>query len=166
MGEVDSEPRWIRDRRRAIFALLAAGILFFVFWIVFDYALAIHYGYGTGFGDGLVDRRALVLPRGHGFYVDILLLTATVAVDVVLVLGWLWLLPKLESPEAPDDPLVPLPADAADSLDDESWFIVPIPRIARGLTTMALVLLVWLALCGAAILPTVLIRYGWYGGLK
>ena len=154
------EPEWLRRRRHAIYALVVLCVLFLVCWITFDFVQAAQHGFGSGFGDGHIISSAAPRPHGTGFCGDLLRLNITLAVDAVLLGCWYWLLSRLDSP-SDDDLVTPLPEDLVDKELDSSWYIVKVPKVTTTLVALATGSLILLALLGAAILPTALIRFGW-----
>ena len=46
-------------------------------------------------------------------------------------------------------------------VDAQPWYLIEIPRYTRGLVVLAIVCTVVISIFGAALMPTVLIVFGW-----
>ncbi|MEB4210612.1 hypothetical protein [Mycobacterium sp. 94-17] len=152
----DVEEQAIQGRKHAIYALTAFCFLFFGGWIVASYAVALHYGYGTGIGDGVV--KPIGPSHGHGFLGDLLILAGNAAVVGALLYCWHWLQSRLEAITA-DDPLPP--DDGADLSKDANWYYIQIPGLTKFLVAIAAFCTVGVSVLMAAVLPVVLLRFGW-----
>lgn len=146
----------VRGRRRAIYVLTAFCFTFFAGWIAASYAVAVSHGYGTGFGDGVV--KPIGPAHGHGFFGDLAILAGNALVVAGVLSCWHWLLTRLD-PITADDPLPP--DDGADLTDDMNWYYIQIPRLTKVLVVIAGFCTIGVSVLMAAVLPVVLIRFGW-----
>ena len=146
----------IKGRRRAIYALVAFCVVFFVGGIVVSYIVAANYGYGSGIGDGKLDPVATA--HGHGFFGDGAILAGAFVFDGLVVSAWYWLISRLEAPTSDD----PLPGDdGADLSRDENWYVVEVPGLTKILIGVAVFCMAGVALLASSNLPIVLLRFGW-----
>jgi hypothetical protein len=143
----------LRRRRHAVNALAAFGLLFFVAWISVNVVQALVQGHGLGIGDGHVQPGQVGAQTGHGWLGDTGVLAGTVAVDALIVGAWAWLAPRLRIEGGQE----PSPEDVA----QESWYVLPVPNLTRVLVGVGIACAVGVAVCGAVLLPVILIRYGW-----
>jgi hypothetical protein len=143
----------LRRRRHAVNALAAFGLLFFVVWISVNVIQAVVQSHGLGFGDGHVQPGQVGDQAGHGWLGDTAVLAATMAVDALLVGAWVWMAPRLRIVGGQE----PSPEDVA----QEDWYVLPIPNLTRVLVGVGIACAVGVSVCGAVILPVILIRYGW-----
>lgn len=143
----------LRNRRHAVNALAAFGLLFFVGWISVNVIQALVQGHGLGIGDGHVQPGQVGAQSGHGWLGDIGVLAATVAVDALIVGAWAWLAPRLRI-EGGQEP-------SPDEVAQESWYVLPVPNLTRVLVGVGIACAVGVSVCGAVLLPVILIRYGW-----
>lgn len=143
----------LRRRRHAVNTLAAFGLLFFVGWISVNVIQALVQGHGLGIGDGHVQPGQVGAQTGHGWLGDIGVLAATVAVDALIVGAWAWLAPRLRI-EGGQEP-------SPDEVAQESWYVLPVPNLTRVLVGVGIACAVGVSVCGAVLLPVILIRYGW-----
>ena len=152
----ESEAVVVRGRRRAIYVLVAFCAVFFVVGITASYVVAAHHGYGTGIGDGFTD--AVPRPSGSGFLGDLAILGGNFILDIGILFFWYWVISRLEAISG-DDPAPP--DDGADLRSEESWYYIHVPGLTRVLVVIASFCTVGVSVLVAAILPVVLIRFGW-----
>jgi len=148
----------IRKRRRGIYAMAVACVGFFVVAIGASYIAAIVYGYGTGFGDGKILANRMPLIRGKGFAGDALLFAMTVAIDLVILIGWYFAASFLDNATV-DDPIAAddVPVDLADSA---SWYAVQVPGLTKALIVVAWACLAGIAIGAASLVPVTIWRFG------
>jgi hypothetical protein len=151
-----TEADLVKGRRHAIYALVVFCAVFFLGGIVLSYIVAASYGYGTGFGDGRPEP--VKVAQGHGFFGDGAILAGSFFFDGAVVFAWYWLISRLEAPASDD----PLPVDdGADLSRDENWYFIPVPRLTKVLTGVAVLCTIGVALLASSNLPIVLLRFGW-----
>jgi len=149
----ESQSDDLRRRRHAVNALAAFGLLFFVGWISVNVTQAVVQGHGLGIGDGHVQPGQVGAQSGHGWLGDTVALAATTAVDALIIGAWAWLAPRLRIVGGKE----PSPAEVA----QESWYVLPIPKLTLALIGVGMACAAGVSVCGAVLFPVILIRYGW-----
>jgi hypothetical protein len=138
-------------QRQAVMALAWFGAIFFLGWIGFNVAQAVHHGYGLVHGRVVVG--AVGDQGGNGWFVDSLLLVGAGVACALLIAAWGWLGPRLRI--GSESVLTGAEADA------QPFYLIDIPRITRGLIAVGIACTVGVAVCGAILFPVILIKYGW-----
>jgi hypothetical protein len=147
--------RQIAMRRKGINAMLVFGIGFIVVSMTITYSIALHFGYGTGFGDGHDIPSKMPKPHGTGFWGDVGLLVMAVSIDVGLIAGWGFVVSRLAA-GGPDSP-----AETAFPKQDDDWYVVPRPGLVRALVPVAWIAIIGIRVLEIGLLPWVLVKFGW-----
>jgi hypothetical protein len=147
--------RQIAMRRKGINAMLIFGIGFIVVSMIITYSIALHYGYGTGFGDGHDIPSKMPKPHGTGFLGDMGLLVLALSIDVGLITLWGYVVSRLAAGGPDSPPVTDFPQQ------DDEWYVVPRPGLVRALVPVAWIAIIGIRALEIGLLPWVLIKFGW-----
>jgi hypothetical protein len=130
-----------------------SGPALFTFFITMNVIQALQHGYGLHSGrprPEAVDTSH----GGNGFWGDAVVIGVVIPLTLsALIAAAYWLATRLGDP--PDTSLTQAQVDA------QPWYLIEIPRYTRGLVVLAIVCTVVISIFGAALMPTVLVVFGW-----
>jgi hypothetical protein len=143
----------LRKRRQAIVALMWSGPALFTFFITINVTQALQHGYGLHSGRPRPES-VDTSHGGNGFWRDALVIGVVIPLTLsALIAEAYWLATRLGDP--PDTSLTQAQIDA------QRWYLIEIPSYTRGLVVLAIVCTVAISIFGAALMPTVLVVFGW-----
>lgn len=139
----------LRRRRQAIIALGWSSVIFFGGW------LGLHLTMGVNRGHSLIGGavRPTAPITGNGWLLDTTAFVVTLAGLAAILAAWQWICSRLG--DEPDPTLSPQDVAA------QPLYIVEVPLLNRLIVASAIVCLAATALLGSAVLPLILMKYGW-----